>query len=144
MYFGAIAFHAKKCLSYEVAQNNLKDLRIMAGEMCEVRDREDIELLYKCNGVQGRGVENKGVQGKSVEGKCAENKYAEDKYVERKCVQKCVGRLSKKLAQTLRDKIAQGYELEKQARVKYVVKWRDKQKDKMTTQVLCEVVLHKG
>lgn len=139
MYFGAIAFHAKKYLSYEVAQNNLKDLRIMAGEMCEVRNREDIELLYKCNGVQGRGVENKGVQGKSVEGKCAE-----DKYVERKCVQKCVGRLSKKLAQTLRDKIAQGYELEKQARIKYVVKWRDKQKDKMTTQVLCEVVLHKG
>lgn len=126
-------------LSYEVAQNNLKDLRIMAGEMCEVRDREDIELLYKCNGVQGRGVENKGVQGKSVEGKCAENKYAEGE-----CVQKCVGRLSKKLAQTLRDKIAQGYELEKQARVKYVVKWRDKQKGKMTTQVLCEVVLHKG
>lgn len=77
MYFGAIAFHAKKCLSYEVAQNNLKDLRIMAGEMCEVRDREDIELLYKCNGMQGRGVENKGVQGKSVEGKCAEDKYVE-------------------------------------------------------------------
>lgn len=111
-------------LSYEVAQNNLKDLRIMAGEMCEVRNREDIELLYK---------------GKGVEGKCTE-----DKYMERKCVQKCVGRLSKKLAQTLRDKIAQGYELEKQARVKYVVKWRNKQKGKMTTQVLCEVVLHKG
>lgn len=106
-------------LSYEVTQNNLKDLRIMAGEMCEVRNREDIELLYKC-----KGVENKGVEGK--------------------CVQKCVGRLSKKLAQTLRDKIAQGYELEKQARVKYVVKWHDKQKGKMTTQVLCEVVLHKG
>lgn len=139
MYFGAIAFHAKKCPSYEVAQNNLKDLRIMAGEMCEVRNREDIELLYKCKGAQGRGVENKGVQGKSVEGKCAENKYAE-----RKCVQKCVGRLSKKLAQTLRDKISQGYELEKQAKVKYVVKWHDKQKGKMTTQVLCEVVLHKG
>lgn len=116
-------------LSYEVAQNNLKDLRIMAGEMCEVRDREDIELLYKC-----KGVENKG-----VEGKCTE-----DKYVERKCVQKCVGRLSKKLVQTLRDKIAQGYELEKQARVKYVVKWHDKQKGKITTQVLCEVILHKG
>lgn len=102
--------------------------------MCEVRDREDIELLYKCKGVQGKGVENKG-----AEGKCTE-----DKYVEGKCVQKCVGRLSKKLAQTLRDKIAQGYELEKQARVKYVVKWHDKQKGKMTTQVLCEVVLHKG
>lgn len=116
-------------LSYEVAQNNLKDLRIMAGEMCEVRDREDIELLYKC----------KGVENKYVDGKCTEDKYAEEK-----SVQKCVGRLSKKLAQTLRDKIAQGYELEKQARVKYVVKWRDKQKGKMTTQVLCEVLLHKG
>lgn len=116
-------------LSYEVAQTNLKDLRIMAGEMCEVRDREDIELLYKCKGAQGKGVENKCVEGKSGQGKC---------------VQKCAGRLSKKLAQTLRDKIAQGYTLEKQAKVKYVIKWRDKQKDKMTTQVLCEVVLHKG
>lgn len=111
-------------LSYEVAQTNLKDLRIMAGEMCEVRNREDIELLYKCKG---------------VEGECTEDKYAEGK-----SVQKCVGRLSKKLAQTLRDKISQGYTLEKQAKVKYVLKWRDKQKDKMTTQVLCEVVLHKG
>lgn len=89
-------------LSYEVEQTNLKDLRIMAGEMCEVRN----ERLF-CNG-------------------------------------KCVGKFSKKLAQTLREKIAQGYTLEKQAKVKYVIKWRDKQKDKMTTQVLCEVVLHKG
>lgn len=129
MYFGAIAFRAKKYPSYEVAQNNLKDLRIMAGEMCEVRDREDIELLYMGKVAQGKGVENKRVEGKSGQGKC---------------VQKCVGRLSKKLAQTLRDKIAQGYTLEKQAKVKYVLKWRDKQKDKMTTQVLCEVVLCKG
>lgn len=126
-------------LSYEVAQTNLKDLRIMAGEMCEVRDREDIELLYMGKVVREKGVENKCVEGKSGQGKCTE-----DKYVERKCVQKCVGRLSKKLVQTLRDKIAQGYTLEKQAKVKYVIKWRDKQKDKMTTQVLCEVVLCKG
>lgn len=139
MYFGAIAFHAKKCPSYEVAQNNLKDLRIMAGEMCEVRNREDIELLYKCKDAQGKGVENKCVEGKYTEGKCTG-----DKYVEGKCTQKCVGRLSKKLAQTLRDKIAQGYTLEKQAKVKYVIKWRDKKKGEMTTQVLCEVVLHKG
>lgn len=116
-------------LSYEVAQTNLKDLHIMAGEVCEVRDREDIELLYMGKVAQGKGAENK----------CVERKFGQGK-----CVQKCVGRLSKKLAQTLREKITQGYTLEKQAKVKYVIKWHDKQKDKMTTQVLCEVVLHKG
>ena len=89
-------------LGYEVAQTNLKDLPIMAGEMCEVQDEG---LFYN---------------------------------------DKCVGRFSKKFAQTLDKKIAQGYILQTQAEVKYVIKWHNKEKDEMTTQVLCEVVLSKG
>lgn len=107
-------------LSYEVAQNSLKHLRVMAGEICEARESNDIELFYK----------DKGGQGEYGQGKCVQSK--------------CIGRLSKKLKQTLCEKISQGYTLEKQAKIKYVVKWRDKEKDEMTTQVLCEVVLSKG
>lgn len=57
---------------------------------------------------------------------------------------KCVGRLSKAFTNTLLDKIASGYTLQSSAMIKYVVQWRNKERETMTTQVLCEIILSRN
>lgn len=54
---------------------------------------------------------------------------------------KSIASLSNKFVSLLFEKIKQGYTLLEKTKVQYVVKWYNKKKDEMTTQILCEICL---